>query len=144
MTFNDECPRRRESQISCRPVSSATFACVCLNEWNVRFSPVGPTPRNPGPLHCRIELAPEHSCRVQVAGLAGKDERLVVRLAELTPPGAEQLDQLRCQIDGALLVVLRSRELAAGVGLTDANRRPDPADVINYLAWCRQWDGDGR
>ena len=43
MTFNDECPRRRESQISCRPVSSATFACVCLNEWNARFSPVGPT-----------------------------------------------------------------------------------------------------
>lgn len=22
----------------------------------------------------------------------------------------------------------------------DPNRRPEPHDVVNYLAWCRQWD----
>lgn len=22
----------------------------------------------------------------------------------------------------------------------DANRRPDPADVVAYLVWCRDWD----
>ncbi|MGD9702081.1 MAG: hypothetical protein AB7Q42_06755 [Acidimicrobiia bacterium] len=26
----------------------------------------------------------------------------------------------------------------------DAERRPEPADVINYLAWCRRWDRLGR
>lgn len=26
----------------------------------------------------------------------------------------------------------------------DAVHRPEPADVVNYLAWCRQWDGDFR
>jgi hypothetical protein len=26
----------------------------------------------------------------------------------------------------------------------DPNHRPEPADVVNYLAWCRQWDGDRR
>ena len=26
----------------------------------------------------------------------------------------------------------------------DAERRPDPSDVINYLAWCRRWDRLGR
>jgi hypothetical protein len=58
----------------------------------------------------------ESACRRRLLGndLAGKDERLVVRLAELTPPGAEQRDQLRGQIDGALLVVLRGREPAGG------------------------------
>ena len=24
----------------------------------------------------------------------------------------------------------------------DANHRPIPADVVNYLAWCRQWDSE--
>jgi hypothetical protein len=22
----------------------------------------------------------------------------------------------------------------------DAQHRPEPADVVSYLAWCRQWD----
>ena len=26
----------------------------------------------------------------------------------------------------------------------DAGHRPEPADVINYLAWCRRWDRLGR
>lgn len=26
----------------------------------------------------------------------------------------------------------------------DAQRRPEPSDVINYLAWCRRWDRLGR
>jgi len=24
----------------------------------------------------------------------------------------------------------------------DPNHRPAPADVVNYLAWCRQWDSN--
>jgi len=24
----------------------------------------------------------------------------------------------------------------------DPNHRPAPADVVNYLAWCRQWDSE--
>ena len=24
----------------------------------------------------------------------------------------------------------------------DPNHRPAPVDVVNYLAWCRQWDSD--
>ncbi len=26
----------------------------------------------------------------------------------------------------------------------DAKHRPEPADVINYLSWCRAWDSDSR
>ena len=26
----------------------------------------------------------------------------------------------------------------------DAEHRPEPADVINYLSWCRAWDSDNR
>ena len=26
----------------------------------------------------------------------------------------------------------------------DANHRPVPADVVNYLAWCKQWDSQSR
>lgn len=26
----------------------------------------------------------------------------------------------------------------------DPNHRPEPADVVNYLAWCRQWDKNSR
>ena len=25
----------------------------------------------------------------------------------------------------------------------DADHRPEPADVVNYLAWCRRWDNGG-
>ncbi|HEY4331681.1 MAG TPA: hypothetical protein VGM78_03890 [Ilumatobacteraceae bacterium] len=24
----------------------------------------------------------------------------------------------------------------------DANHHPEPRDVVNYLAWCRQWDSN--
>jgi len=26
----------------------------------------------------------------------------------------------------------------------DPEHRPEPADVINYLAWCREWDSGDR
>ena len=26
----------------------------------------------------------------------------------------------------------------------DAHHRPEPADVVNYLAWCKQWNSDDR
>jgi hypothetical protein len=26
----------------------------------------------------------------------------------------------------------------------DANHRPEPVDVVNYLAWCKQWNNDNR
>ena len=26
----------------------------------------------------------------------------------------------------------------------DASHRPEPADVVNYLAWCRTWDSSKR
>jgi len=26
----------------------------------------------------------------------------------------------------------------------DADHRPEPADVINYLSWCREWDSNSR
>jgi hypothetical protein len=43
VTFNDEWPRCRLSQVIRRLFSSASLPYVCRNEWNVRFSPVGPT-----------------------------------------------------------------------------------------------------
>jgi hypothetical protein len=35
VTFSDECPRWRESQVIRRPFSSASFAYVCRSEWKV-------------------------------------------------------------------------------------------------------------
>ena len=26
----------------------------------------------------------------------------------------------------------------------DPNHRPEPADVVNYLSWCKQWNNDNR
>ncbi len=26
----------------------------------------------------------------------------------------------------------------------DSNHRPEPVDVVNYLAWCKQWNNDNR
>jgi hypothetical protein len=26
----------------------------------------------------------------------------------------------------------------------DAGHRPEPADVVNYLSWCKQWNNDNR
>lgn len=26
----------------------------------------------------------------------------------------------------------------------DADHRPEAADVVNYLAWCRQWNSENR
>ena len=43
VTFNDEWPRWRESQVIWAPLSRARLANVCRKLWNVRFSCVGPT-----------------------------------------------------------------------------------------------------
>ena len=83
------------------------------------------------PLHRRVELAAKHGRRVQVAArrLARKDERLVARLPELAPPGAERVDQVRGEVDVAALVVLRRRQMPVRVGAADADHGLDEVDV---------------
>src|SRR4051794_13467219 len=82
-----------------------------------------PDPSDAGPLHRWIEDGAQHRRRVEMPRRAREDERALGGMAELGPPPAERLDEIRREVDGAVLAVLRRREAPAGVAAADAHDR---------------------